>query len=82
VRGFDSHRAAGSRQAVEFFHGADDVIHVLDDMNREDPIEAVVGKWIRGSVEIAKDVGAAGGIAVDADHAWLLVNPAADVQNF
>src|SRR5713101_4220661 len=81
VRGFDAHGAAGACQPVKFFHRPDDVIHVLNDMNREHTIETVIGEGIRGEVEIAEDVGAAGGIAVDADRAGLLVNPAAYVQN-
>src|SRR5439155_21128291 len=80
VRGLDAHRTAWARQAVELLHGADHVVHMLDHMDRKHAVEAVIAERIRGAVEIAQNVGAAGGIAVDADGARPLVDAAADVQ--
>jgi hypothetical protein len=81
MRSDDTDSAAGARQAVELFHGADDIIHVLDDMKREDTVEAVVGEWVGSAVEVAEDVGAARRVAVNTNRARLLVPTAADVQN-
>src|SRR6266436_4843170 len=70
MRGLDAHRAAGARQAVEFLHGRDHVVHVLDHMDRQHAVEAVIAERIRGAV------------AVDADGAGPLVDAAADIQRF
>src|SRR5690349_16721197 len=80
MRGLDAHRAAHARQAVELLHGANHVLHVLDNVNRQHAVEAVIAERIRGAVEVAQHVGAARGIAVDADGTGPLVDPAADIQ--
>src|SRR5579864_773823 len=81
MRGDDADGAAGARQAVELFHGADDIIHVLDDVKREHTVEGVIGERIGSAVQVAKNVGAAHRVPVDTDRTRLLVHTAADVQN-
>jgi hypothetical protein len=81
VRRLDAHRAARPHQAVELFHGADDVRHVFDHVDGQQPVEGVIRKRIGKVVQIAKHVGAAGGIPIDTDGSGLLMNPAADVQD-
>ena len=66
--------------AVKLLHGADHVGDVLDDVNGQHAVERVVGERVGEAVEVAQDVGAAGGIAVDPDGAGMLADPAADVE--
>jgi hypothetical protein len=65
---------------VEFLHRGHDIRHVFDDVDGQQAVEGIVSKGVRRAVEIAKDVGAGGGILVDPDGSRLLVNPATDVQ--
>ena len=44
-------------------------------------VEGAVGERIGEAVQVGEHVGAAGGIAVDADGAGLLVDAAADVED-
>ncbi len=81
VRGLEAHGAAGAHQAVELLHGADHVVHVLDDVDGGEAVEGAVGEGVGETVEVGEHVGAAGGIAVDADGAGLFVDPAADVED-
>src|SRR5262245_23300296 len=81
VRSLDPDCAARFGQAMEFLHGADDVGYVLDHVDRHDPVEGAVGERIGEAIEIAENVGLAGGIAIDADRAGSLPDPAADVEN-
>src|SRR6185369_14837648 len=80
VRRLQAHGAARPHQAVELLHGAYDIVHVLDHVDRGQAVERAVGKRVGEAVEVHQYVGAAGGIAVDADGAGLLVNPAADIE--
>src|SRR5262245_37062727 len=81
VRGFDPHRAAGADEPMELLHRADHVGQVFDHVDGGDAIERAVAERVREAVEIGEDVGAARGIAVEAESARLLVNPAADVED-
>ena len=67
MRRDDEHFAAGAQQAVEFLHGPDHVGDVLDHMNGLQLIEGRVAEGIGKTVEVAEDIGAGGGVAVDAD---------------
>jgi len=80
VWGFDADAASGADQAVEFFHGADDVCEVFYDVDGAEVIEGAVGEGVREMVEVAEDVGGAGGIEVDADCAGEFADSAADVE--
>jgi hypothetical protein len=80
MRRLDAYRAAWPHQAVEFLHGGHDVRYMLDHVDGQQPVERIVSKGVWKAVEVAKDVGARGGIPVDPDGSWLLVNSAADVQ--
>src|SRR4051812_1605661 len=80
MRSFDAHRPAYAHQPVELLHRLDHVIHVLNDMDRRQPVERPVGEGIGKTIEIGQHVGAAGGIPVEPDRSGLLVNPAADVE--
>jgi hypothetical protein len=48
-------------------------------VNGKNTVEGALTKGIGEAIEVADDVGAAGGIAVDADGARLLADAAADV---
>src|SRR5690348_6075088 len=81
VRGFDADGAARADQAMEFLHGADDIVHMLDDVNGGEAVEGAVGERIGEAIEVDENVGAAGGIPVDSNGTGLLMNPAADVED-
>ena len=80
VRGLDSDAAAGYDEAVKFFHGADYVGHVLDDVNGAQAPEGAVGEGIREAVEIAEDVGGAGRVEIDSDGTGKLPNATTNVK--
>jgi len=80
VRRDDDHLAAGSDQAMKLLHAADDVRDVLDHVHGLQRVERRIAERVRDVVEVAQYVGAAGGIAIDTDRAWTLVDPAADVE--
>ena len=71
----------GAHQAVKLLHGGHDVGHMLDHVDGQQAVEGVVAKGIGQAVEVAEDIGAAGGIAIDADGARLLMNAAADIED-
>src|SRR5579884_2743125 len=77
----DVNTAAGTHQAVEFFDGPHHVADVFDDVNRPQQIEGIIFKRVGKPVEIANHVGLGARVDVDADGAWILVDPAADVKN-
>jgi hypothetical protein len=66
---------------VEFFHGADHILHVLNYMNGADLAESVIAERVGEAVEFGEDVGAGGGIAIDADGAGEFVDAASYVEN-
>jgi len=78
---FDADAATGTDEAVKFLHGADDVCEVLDDVDGAEVIESAVGKGVREMVEVAEDVGGAGGVEIDADCAGEFADAAADVES-
>ena len=80
VRGDDDDAPAIGEQAVKFFHGADDVANMLNDVHGANLSEAAVGKGERELVEIGNDVGAGFRIAIEADGAGIFVNAAANVR--
>ena len=80
VRGNDNHSASVCQQAVELFHGADDVADVFDDVHGADFAKAGVGEGKRKLVEIGDDVGAGFRIPVESDGAGIFVDAAANVQ--
>ena len=80
VRRFYAHTAPWANQPVKLLHGSDHIRQVLDDMNRSQLGKRVVGKWIRNVVQIAKHIGMAVRIPVDADCPGPLVDPATDIE--
>jgi hypothetical protein len=52
---------------------------MFDHVDSQQAVEGIAGERVWQAVEIAQDVGSAGGIPVDPDGPGLLVNPAADV---
>ncbi len=81
VRSGDEDASAIPQQAMELLHGTDHVGHVLDNVDGPDFVEGVIAERVRKVVEIAKDVGARSGNAVDADRAGIFVNPTPNVEN-
>ena len=79
VRRDEKYSAPGHQQAMEFLHCADDVGDVLDDVHGPQRCKGVVAERIREAVKIAQDVRAAGGVAIDADGARMLLDAAANV---
>ena len=80
MRRYDERFAAGTQQAVEFLHGLDYVGDVLDHMNGLQFIEGGIAEGVREAVEVAEDIGAGSGVAVDADGAREFVDATADVE--
>ena len=54
---------------------------MLDHVDGGETVERTVGEWVRKTIEIGQNIGAAGGIPVESNRPWLLVNPAADVED-
>jgi len=77
----DEDAAAGACEAVELLDGADDGGDMLDHVDGADLVEGVVAEGIREMIEVAEEVGAAGGIAVNAYGARVFVDSAADIEN-
>src|SRR5579883_3498032 len=50
MRRFQAHRPALPHQPVKLLHGADDVVHMLDDVDRRQPVERAVGERVRKAV--------------------------------
>ena len=80
VRRDDEHLTARADQSMKLFHAADDVRDVLDHVHSLQRVERRIAERVRDAIEIAQDVGAAGGIAIDTDRALPFVDPAADVE--
>src|SRR6185437_2079621 len=76
VRGFEAHGSSGANQAVKLLHGANHIVNVLDHVDGCKAIEGTIGERIGKAVEVGNHVGAAGGIPVEPNGSWLLVNPA------
>jgi hypothetical protein len=81
VRGNDKDRAARPDKSVEFLHGTHDVGDVFDDMDGLEAMEGRVAERVRERVEVGEDIGAAAGVAVEADGAGEFIDPAADIEN-
>src|SRR5208283_671417 len=69
------------QDAMEFFHGADDVGKMLDHVYGAYGIERVIAEGIREMVQLAEHVGLGARIAVDPDGSWELVDAAAHVEH-
>ena len=81
VRRDDVDGAAWAHQAMEFLNRADDVGYVLDHVYGPQLIERIVAERVREMVEVADDVGVRPGVAIDANRAGVLIDPAADVED-
>ena len=64
VRRDDDRAAAGSKQAIELFHGADHVGHVLNDVDRAHFAERTVAEWKGEMIEIGDHIRLGGRIAI------------------
>src|SRR5437016_4423344 len=80
MRSYQVNGAAGAHQAVEFLHGANHVVEMFNHMDGGEPVKATVGERIGKAVEIGQNIRAAGGVAIKADGAGLLVNAAAHIE--
>jgi imidazolonepropionase-like amidohydrolase len=81
VRCLDSDTAAGAYEAMEFLHGADNVGNVFDNVDGAEMVEGAVAERVREGIEIAENVGGAGGVGIDADRAGVFADAAADVES-
>src|SRR5208282_5808622 len=81
VRRDDQNPAARADQAMKLLHGADDVGNVLDDVHGAQGLEGTVAERVGEPVQVAQNVGAATGIAIDADRARIFVDATADVES-
>lgn len=82
VRRGEEDAATGLEETMEFLHRFDYVGDVFDDVDGTDFVECAVAEGVGETVEVAEDVGFAGGVAIDADGAWKFVAAAADIENF
>jgi hypothetical protein len=67
VRGFNPHAAAQPDKAVKFFHRADHIGQMLNDMNNPNLIKRPVGKRVRKAIQIADNIGSRSVIDIDPD---------------
>src|SRR5690349_3240212 len=82
VRSSDEHAGAGLGDPMDFGHGRDHVMNMLDDMRQVDALEPVGGERPGILVEIPNDVGGRPRGPVDAKRARLgFAGAAADVEN-
>lgn len=81
VRGDDENPAARSKQPVELFHSADDVTHVLNDVNGANFGERGIFEGKRKAVEVGDDIGVRVAVTIDPDCAGVLIDSAADVED-
>ena len=77
----DEDAAARGQQAVEFFHGPDDIGNMLDDVDGAHLPKRIVAEGEREMVQVADDVGFGVGVAVEPDRTRVFVDSAADVEN-
>src|SRR4051794_12913384 len=80
VRRFDPYTPPQPDEAVKLFHRANDVGEVLDHMNSTQAVEGTIGERVGKTVQIADEVGGAGGVDVNADGVRKLADAAADVE--
>ena len=80
VRRYQEDAPGWADDAMEFLHGANDIGHVLDDMDGAQGVEGVIAERIRKTVEVAEDIGAAAWVAIDSDGAGMFMDAAPDVQ--
>ena len=64
----DADGATGADEAVKLLHSSHDVGDVFDDVDGAQTIESAVGKGVGEAVEVAEDVGVAGGIKIDSER--------------
>ena len=81
VRRNDDHLATVGQQTVCFFHHADDIANVLNDMDGADLPEGAVAKRIMEVVEVGNHVSGCIGVAIKADRAGEFVTAAADIED-
>lgn len=81
VRRHDNDPAARRKYPVELFHTADDITDMFDDVNRANLPKAAASKWKRETIQIGNHIRARVGVAIQADCPWILIHPAADIQN-
>ena len=77
----DNGTATGCQQPVELFHGADDVSHVFDQVNRTNLSEHAVAEREREMIQIRDHIGPGAWIPIQAYSAGLFIEPAADIEN-
>ncbi len=77
----DADGATGADEAVKLLHSSHDVGDVFDDVDGAQAIESAVGKGVGEAVEVAEDVGVAGGIKIDSERPGELFDTAADVED-
>lgn len=77
----DDYPAARRQQPIELFHGADDVANMFDDMNGANFAERAITERERVVVEIGNHIGVGVRIAIKANGARVLINPASNIQD-
>src|SRR5271155_5700031 len=81
MRSGDENGAPGLGDAVEFFHGRDDVGDVFDDVFGAELVERIIAEGQAAVVEMAEDIGGGGWIHIEADRAGIFCWTAANVEN-
>lgn len=79
VRRFEDDLAAGLQNAVEFFHGGDDVADVFNDVDEAGLVERARFDGPGELIEIPDDVGGGIGVAIDAGAAGVFLDSAAHI---
>ena len=82
MRRNDDCAPARRKQPVELLHGPDHVRYVLNDMNRPQFPESAIAERERELVQIGYDIGARVPVAIDTNRTRILVNSAADIQDW
>ena len=78
----NNHRAATvCQQSVEFFHGSDDVAHVLDYMQRPNFAKRTIGEWKWELIKIGDDISLGFRVSVNTNGAGIFVDAAANIKN-
>src|SRR5277367_867964 len=81
MRSGDENGAPGFGDAVEFFHGGDDVRDVFDDVFGAELVEGIVAEGQAAVVQMAENIGGGGWIHIEADGAGIFCWTAAYVEN-
>jgi hypothetical protein len=64
---------------MKFLHRADDVRDMLDDVHGAEGVKGVIAERVRKPIQVAQNVGAGVGIAIDADRTRIFIDATADV---